>query len=461
MVSALDFASKHVLVLGLGKSGKAVSLALKKLGADVLASDTATSVAVQDIADELSKAGVKVVLGNQGEKLLDNVDAVVVSPGVPSNVLVLETAKRRGIPVLSEIEFAYNLTDVPVIAISGTNGKTTTTTLIGEVFKNAGKAATVAGNIGTPLVGAVDNKDIETLIVEVSSFQLDTINEFRPKISVLLNVTEDHLDWHPDFEDYMRAKARLFMNQQSDDFAVVNIDDPVVARLVSDIRATVIATSKFTKPECGVFIKDGRITVRLGDDIDTDICGTEELKILGSHNLDNVMAVAGACCAAGISPKVIRDTVIAFGGLKHRIEYVATVDGVRYYDDSKATNVDATIKALTAFKEPTILLVGGRNKGNSFKPLAQSIHSNVQAIIGFGEAGREIVGKMPDFTARQYAETVDGAAKLAFERAKSGWIVLFSPACASFDAFSGYAERGDAFQRVVTALGEGNDIEQS
>ncbi|MCL6471644.1 MAG: UDP-N-acetylmuramoyl-L-alanine--D-glutamate ligase [Firmicutes bacterium] len=458
----MDFLNKHVLVIGLGKSGKAASLKLKDLGANVLASDISESEDMMKLADELRAKGISVELGKQEESLLrriDRIDIIVVSPGVPSKVPVLKAAEKLNIPVWSEIELAYKLANKPIIAITGTNGKTTTTTLIGEVFRAAGKKVAVAGNIGMPLVMAADDPAIETLIVEVSSFQLDTIVDFRPNIAVLLNITEDHLDWHPDFEDYVRSKSRLFLNQQDSDFAVLNLDDRIVSSLVSGIRANIISTSK-QKLEKGVFIDGDRIVAKLpsvkaGSEDTVDICGISELKVRGSHNLDNVMAVIGACLAAGIDYAIIRDVITSFPGLEHRTEYVATINGVDYFNDSKATNVDATVKALTAFDSSIILLVGGRNKGNDFKPLAQSLSEQVKAVIGFGESGREILGTITANIYLEYAETVEEAVKLASKLAQPGQVVLFSPSCASFDAFRSYAHRGEVFKRAVQALGEG------
>lgn len=464
----MEFSNKNILVIGLGRSGKAASLKLKSLGAAVRASDSSASDAMKQVAAELEKNGINVLLGKQEESLLNGINLVVVSPGVPSRVAVLEAARRRDIPIWSEIELAYRLTDKPIVAISGTNGKTTTTTLIGKVFEAAGKKSAVAGNIGRPLVATVDDEDIKTLIVEVSSFQLDAISDFRPKVSVLLNITEDHLDWHPDFEDYVRAKNRLFMNQAGDDVAILNMDDEVARSLAPQIRAKVVGTSKRQELHPGIFLRDGRIIADIDGEV--DVCGIDERKIHGDHNLDNIMAVIGASLVFGIEPRIIKEVIAGFSGLSHRTEFIASVDGVDYYNDSKATNVDATVKALTAFSKPIVLLVGGRNKGNSFAALAQYVNGDIKegiekdreedinvrvtAIVGFGEAGREILSAMPAGTRQEYAETVDDAVELAAKLAQAGHIVLFSPACASFDAFTGYSQRGEVFRKAVLALGE-------
>ncbi|MBE0447697.1 MAG: UDP-N-acetylmuramoyl-L-alanine--D-glutamate ligase [Actinobacteria bacterium] len=449
----MDLSNKRALVVGLGRSGRAASVKLKLLGARVLASDISESDDMVRLAGELRANGIDVKLGRQDESLINGIDLVVVSPGVPSWVPVIRVARAANVPIWSEIELAYRLTGKPIIAITGTNGKTTTTTMIGKVFEAAGRPAAVAGNIGMPLVSAIDDEGIEMLIVEVSSFQLDTIVDFKPETSVLLNITEDHLDWHSDFEDYIRAKKRLFLNQSAGDLAVLNIDDDIIRSFIPDIKAKIIKTSK-QGLEKGIFVKEGRIVAKL--QTDADICGISELKIRGSHNLDNVMAVIGVCLAAGIDAETIRQTIKEFPGLNHRIEYVASINGISYYNDSKATNIDATAKALTAFSEPVILLVGGRNKGNNFASLAQNINEQVKAVIGFGEAGREILNVMPPDIPREYAETVDSAVALAGRLAQPGYVVLFSPSCASFDAFNSYAQRGDAFKEAVLGLGEAN-----
>ncbi|MHB8840181.1 MAG: UDP-N-acetylmuramoyl-L-alanine--D-glutamate ligase [Candidatus Aquicultor sp.] len=450
----MEFLENNILVIGLGRSGKAASLKLKSLGITVLASDTSEKDEMKQGAAELEKSGITVRLGKQEESLLDGIDLIIVSPGVPSRVPILEAARRRGIPIWSEIELAYRLTGKPIVAITGTNGKTTTTALTGKVFEAAGQKPAVAGNIGTPLVTAVDDVDVETLVVEVSSFQLDTISDFRPKVSVLLNITEDHLDWHPDFTEYVRAKSRLFVNQTADDIAILNMDDELVRSLAPQIKAKVVGTSKKHELHPGVFLRNGRVVADIDGEV--DICGVDEVKIRGDHNLDNIMAVVGIALVCGIEPILIKEVVAGFPGLSHRTEFIASVDGVDYYNDSKATNVDATVKALTAFNKPIVLLVGGRNKGNSFTALAQNIDINrqVKAVIGFGEAGQEILSALPAGTLQEYAGTVDDAVVRAAMLAQPGDIILFSPACASFDAFNGYAQRGEAFRQAVLALGE-------
>jgi UDP-N-acetylmuramoylalanine--D-glutamate ligase len=459
-----DFNGVNVLVLGLGRSGRAASIVLSKLGAKVLASDSSSAEEMQEIVNNLSQTGINVVLGPQSDEMLENVELVIVSPGIPSSTNILSAAKTRGIPVWSEIELAFRLTGKKIIAITGTNGKTTTTTLIGKMLETAGKKVAVVGNIGTPLIEAATDPSIETLVVEVSSFQLDAIDEFRPDIAVLLNITEDHLDWHPDFNDYVQSKKRIFENQSENDFAVINIDDDASNGLIPEIAARKVETSK-ANGSAGVIFRNKKLMVStdlLGsnnqsDEEYTTVCDADDIKIPGQHNVDNIMAAVAASVAAGIGLEPIRKAIMDFEGLSHRIEFVANMDGVSYYDDSKATNVDAAVQAVQAvkaFSQPLILMVGGRNKGNSFKPLVSALHDGVKAVVGFGEAGREILTEIPSGVMQEYVESMADATVKAKELAEPGDIVLLSPACASFDEFKSYAHRGDVFKQTVLSFGE-------
>jgi UDP-N-acetylmuramoylalanine--D-glutamate ligase len=455
----MELKNKRVLVLGLGRSGRAVIAKLINLGTEVVGSDSSQSEQMSSVAEELRKEGVKVILGPQKEDLLTVIDLVIVSPGVPSNSPVVMAAREKGITVWSEIEFAFRLTDKPVVAITGTNGKTTTTTLIGEIFSAAGISAAVVGNIGVPLINAAEDEAVDYLIVEVSSFQLETIERFKPHIAVMLNVTEDHLDWHPDFDDYVRSKERIFMNQTEEDYAIINSDDAVVEKMAKKMKPLSVSTTKIDGKIADVFVMDGKIMARssLRRGVENgerllDICRITDMQIPGLHNIDNVMAAAGVGLVAGIDAEIIGNTIKSFKGLSHRIELAGTVAGVDFYDDSKATNVDATVKAVNAFNGPLILMVGGRNKGNSFKPLADNIHAGVKGVVGFGESGQQIVSELPMDIIKEYAKTVEDATKIADRLAKPGYTVLFSPACASFDAFKGYAERGEVFKKAVLSL---------
>ena len=447
----MEFSGKRVLIVGMALSGISSAERLKKLKSDVTIVDCANSPELVKRAGELDKRGIGSRLGPHLHSDLDEKDLVVVSPGIPSNNTLIVEAKKRNIPVWSEIELACRLTKSPIIGISGTNGKTTTTVLVGEIFKEAGRRSAVAGNIGFPLARAVDATPDTVFIVELSSFQLQNIERFRPHISVLLNITEDHLDWHPDFADYVRAKSRLFLNQTESDFAVMNFDDQIVADISSSLESSVIPFSKYRKFERGIFLDNGKIIAVL--DEREEICSLDELKIRGEHNIDNAMAAVAVSMIMGIPALAIREALRKFKGIEHRIEFVAAVDSVEYFNDSKATNPDATVKALGSFSSPIVLLAGGRNKGNSFSGLASAIRRSARAAILFGEAAGEIqpLIKNSDLTVVR-VETVPEAVKEARNLSRQGDTVLFSPACASFDQFSSYKERGHVFKDAVANL---------
>lgn len=453
------FSGKSVLVIGMARSGVAAAEKLDGLGASVLAIDSNT--ALKRTARELEKKGIKTHLGEHRFSDLDGIELLVVSPGVMNTSPILMEAGRRHIPIWSEVELAYRLTAAPIIGVTGTNGKTTTTALLGRIFAEAGRSAVTTGNIGFPLVKAIDQARSDTvLIAELSSFQLKNIADFRPRVGVLLNITEDHLDWHPDFDDYIEAKGRLFLNQAEDDWAVVNYDDEIVRGLLVGVKSRQVPFSKLVRVENGVYVEGGEIVAGLVGG--KSVCRVDELKIKGEHNLDNAMAAAGAALALGLPIESIGEALRRFEGLKHRLEYVATLDGVDYYNDSKATNPDATVKALTAFKNPIILLLGGRNKGNSFLPLARVVkggvhppNGGVKVVIVFGEVAEEIRRALVDCGVRVLsAATLSEAVKLARDCSIFGDVVLLSPACASFDMFSNYEERGEAFKGAVLGLGE-------
>lgn len=447
----LEFAKKNVLIMGMGRSGIAASEKLKEIGADVTLVDRCKSTELEKQALGLRQKGIKSKLGPHSGSDLNQKDLVIVSPGIPSSNDLIVEAKKRGIPVWSEIELAYRLTRSPIIGITGTNGKTTTTLLVGAIFKEAGRRGVIAGNIGFPLVNAIEQQPNSTLVTEVSSFQLENIVDFRPYIGVLLNITEDHLDWHPDFADYVRAKSRLFMNQTEKDFAIINYDDPVVLELTGSIKANVIPFSKYCRLDRGVFVDKHSITAVF--DRRQEICTLQSLRIRGEHNLDNAMAATAVGVLAGIPARDIRKALTDFRGIEHRIEFVAAIQGVQYFNDSKATNPDAAVKALGSFDSPIVLLAGGRNKGNSFLGFAIEIKRKAKAVVLFGEAATEMYPLVKGFDLNVVtAGTVPEAVKKAKALSQAGDVVLFSPACASFDQFSNYEERGHVFKEAVKNL---------
>lgn len=453
----MKFVGKNVLVIGMGRSGIAAASKLKHLKANVLVIDSENNDDLKQKAQELKADGINTKLGRQSANDLSGKDLVIVSPGVSNEMPLLVEARQRGIPIWSEIELAYRLSTCPIVGITGTNGKTTTTILVGEIFKNAGLPAIMAGNIGFPLIQAVEKaKPISWLVAEISSFQLENTIKFKPHIGVLLNITEDHLDRHKTFAEYVESKSRLFLNQTTDDYAIINADDDVAASLISGIRAQKVLFSKVPlEKNRSIYVNQGNIVATWSKK--REICQVKELKVKGTHNLENCLAASGVALAAGISDEVIRQTLVEFKGIEHRLEYVRTIDGVDYYNDSKATNPDAVIKALSAFSGPIILLAGGRNKGNSFTGLGQAIRQRAKAVILFGESANEIKSALRNVQNQVICEralSVEEAVIKGQRLAKAGDIVLLSPACASFDMFSGYEERGRVFKEAAESLGK-------
>jgi UDP-N-acetylmuramoylalanine--D-glutamate ligase len=449
---AVELKDKRVLVVGLGKSGVASALFLKERGARVTVSDTKSPDQLRDEIPVLLDHGIAVETGGHGERTFRGQDLIVVSPGVPVDAPPLVQARASGEPVIGEIELAAQHLPGPIVAITGSNGKTTTTTLTGEILAAGGLPTLVGGNIGTPAISLVAEAKPETVIVlEVSSFQLETIQTFRPKVAVVLNVTPDHLDRHRTFQAYLDAKARIFENQQPSDFAVLNEDDSTCVTLGERTRAQVFWFSRKKEVKQGAWVRDGQILFR-------DAAGQREIMLVteiplkGAHNVENVLA--GVCAGAlmGCKPEVIRKAVREFKAVEHRLEYVATVKGVDYYDDSKATNVDATIKALESFPANIHLILGGKDKGSDYTVLNDLLRQRVKRVYTIGAAAEKIESHIKGTTDIVHAETLDNAVRRAASVAKAGDIVLLAPACASFDQFQSYNHRGRVFKEVVHSL---------
>lgn len=443
------FQGKKVIVIGLAKSGIAAAEKLKEEGAEVLAVDCAETDGLKKTVAELERKEIKTRLGHHRFQDLEGKQLVVVSPGVSKSSPILVEAHRRRLPVWSEVELASSFTDCPIIGVTGTNGKTTVTTLIGELLKAAGKPVIVSGNIGYPMTtGLKEAGEGSFFVVELSSFQLEHIHSFCPWVAVLLNITEDHLDWHLDFDDYVRAKTRLFENQSKADHAILNFDDRVVRSLAPQVKANLISFSKSERQKGGLYLEDGWIKSEV--DGKHAVIDVSELKIKGEHNIDNAMAAIAAAQVADVPLEIIRRVLVDFKGLKHRLEFVAEINGASYYNDSKATNPDATARALTAFRQPIILLAGGRNKGNSFIKLAKAVEGKTKTVILFGEAADEIKAVLNGSKVEiVLVSTLLEAVKEASTAARSGDVVLLSPACASFDQFQNYQERGKVFVQAV------------
>jgi UDP-N-acetylmuramoylalanine--D-glutamate ligase len=447
----MDVKGKRVLVVGLGKSGIASALFLADHGARVAVSDTRSEEDLHNEIPQLLDRGIGVEAGYHGERTFKEQELIVISPGVPSDVPQLMQAQQAGIPVIGEVELAARYLKGHIVAITGSNGKTTTTSLAGEIIAAGGKPTLVAGNIGTPAISLVNAAADDTWIVlEVSSFQLETIETFRPKIAVVLNITPDHLDRHHTLENYTAAKARIFENQTGSDFAVLNADDATCVAMAAKTRAAVYWFSRQHLVEHGAFTRDDSITWR-----DTDheqvIMSVSEIALKGAHNVENVLAGVCAGMLAGVDPADIRRAVANFKAVEHRLEYVATIRGVDYYNDSKATNVDATIKALESFPSGIHLILGGKDKGSDYTALNPLLAERVKRVYTIGAAAPKIESQI---TGTQVASvgTLDNAVRRAVESAVPGDIVLLAPACASFDQFVSYEHRGRVFKDLVKQI---------
>jgi len=449
---AMDLKDKRVLVVGLGKSGVASALFLKERGARVTVSDTKSPDQLREEIPVLLDHGITVETGGHGERTFRGQDLIVVSPGVPVDAAPLVQARAAGEPVIGEIELAAQNLPGEIVAITGSNGKTTTTTLAGEILAAGGFPVSVGGNIGTPAISLVERATRQTIVVlEVSSFQLETIQTFRPKVAVVLNVTPDHLDRHRTFQTYVDAKTRIFENQQASDFAVLNEDDPTCRTLRDRTRAQVFWFSRKKEVQQGACVRDGKIFFLDGKS-QREVMLVSEIPLKGAHNVENVLA--GVCAGAlmGCEPAKIRQAIQNFKAVEHRLEYVATIKGVEYFDDSKATNVDATIKALESFPKNIHLILGGKDKGSDYTVLNDLLRERVKRVYTIGAAAEKIESHIKGAAEVVHAETLENAIRRASAVAEPGDVVLLAPACASFDQFQSYNHRGRVFKEVVQAL---------
>jgi len=436
------------LVIGLARTGKECARFLARQGAEVAVCDRRGAATLQQEIAALGGLPIRFHLGGEETSWLDAMDYVVPSPGVPMDNVMLREAVARHIPVLSEIELAQQFFRAPLIAITGTNGKSTTTTLIGAMLKADGGKTFLGGNLGAPFIGAVDDQ-WDWGVVEISSFQLEWVETFKPRIAVHLNITEDHLDRYPSFADYRQTKERIFAAQSGADWAILNRDDERVWALRDRLKAQVVSFG-FSSIAQGVFATDDEIVWRAQ--------GREErfslknVKIQGVHNIENMMAAIAAAQCAGVSRRAIEKTLEEFPGLEHRLEFVREKDGVRYYNDSKGTNVGAVVKSLASFSAPVILLAGGVDKGGEYAPLADGVAKKVRRLILFGAAKRTIAAALGHLTTTVMVEDIGAAVRDAAAHGRVGDVVLLSPACSSFDQFQNYAERGKVFKARVQEL---------
>jgi len=450
----MEFSGKKVVVLGAAISGISVAGILQDLGAQVTLSDTKPVENIKYDLQGLTDKGVTLVLGRQDETLLDDATYVVLSPGVSIYGPLVTAAQRRGITVLSEIEVAYRLCTAPIIAITGTNGKTTTTTLIGEILKAAGREVVIGGNIGLALSHEVSGVSATGLVVaEISSFQLEGVINFRPHIAAVLNLTPDHIDRHRNLDTYRDMKERIFANQQATDYCLLNFDDSGVRAMAERVSSEVVFFSRLVELPAGIFVKDGVITM-CWQGKTVAICPVESIRIKGAHNVENALAACGAAYLAGVQPEDMAKVLATFPGVEHRIEPVVTIRGVTYYNDSKATNPESSIKALEAFAGQIILIAGGRDKNTDLNKFMGLIKEKVDDFIVFGEAKDRFIqaAKSHGVTNIHQVDDMAAAVKLASQLAQPPQVVLLSPACASYDMFNNYEERGKCFKDLVHKL---------
>lgn len=445
----MNLKGQRILVIGLGKTGIASVRFLVGQGARVIATDAKPQAELKDAVRELGSLSANLEFCEHNTDILSRVDMIVPSPGVPPANIILAEAQKRKIPILCELELASIFLKPPLIAITGTNGKTTTTTLIGHILAREGKRVFVGGNIGNPLIGYLEGKqDDDYAVVEVSSFQLQWIQSFHPFVSILLNTTCDHVDYHGSFEAYRATKERIFENQKDSDLAILNADEPRSFLLAKNMAAKVQFFSTKTEVKKGTFLED-RTLVHYTAEGSREEYPLDMIKIPGLHNVENVMAAIMAARYCGCTHAGIISAVADFKGIPHRIEFTEEKNGVAFYDDSKGTNVGAVARALETFSRPIILLMGGRDKEGDFGTLSPLLKSKVKELVLFGEARNKIYDLIGNAVKTSKTTTLKEAIEFAYGHARPGDVVLLSPGCASFDEFSNYKERGRFFKDVV------------
>lgn len=450
----MNFENKKVLVSGVAKSGISAARLLKTLGAIVTIQDAKSREELGDVINELEKEGILLYLGKNPDDIIEQNELLVMSPGVPTDLPFVEKAREKGIKVIGEIELAYYFCKANIIGITGTNGKTTTTTLVGEICKEYFKKTYVVGNIGNPFADITLETEKEDIVVaELSSFQLESIVEFKPKVSAVLNITPDHLNRHHSLENYILAKERIFENQDENDFAILNYNDLATRNMAETTKAKVIYFAYNKVLESGIYSDEKSIFVNAFG-IKEKVIDIDKLKILGSHNVENAMAAIGCCLSVGVPIEIIRDVLHKFTAVEHRIEYVKTVNGVEFYNDSKGTNPDASIKAIRAMRSPICLIAGGYDKGSDFKELVDEFKGRVKFVAIIGEVKEKIAETLKEsgFENFSVVESFEDAIKICYKNAEKGECVLLSPACASWDMFSSYEERGEIFKEFVNGL---------
>ena len=451
----MNIKGMKVTVLGLGKSGLAAAELLCEKGAKVTVTDCMVEEKLHGRVAKLRNMKVRFFLGSDGTEAVEGADAIVVSPGVPADAPALLLAEKKKIRVISEIELFSWFCKSPVIAITGTNGKTTTSTLVAKLLGNAGCRVQLAGNIGIPLTGIVKELEAgEKVVAEISSFQLEHIEKFHPQVSVLLNITPDHLDRYRSFSEYVSAKGRIFENQDKNDFAVINVDDNEACGFLGRIKSAVVPYSRKKDLKEGVFVRSGRIMSRWKGK-EEYICSVDDIRMKGLHNVENCLAAAAVGLIYGADTASMRRTISEFPGLEHRLEYVGTINGIGFFNDSKATNTGAVVEALGSFDCPVILICGGRDKGSDYTVLRNSVRGKVKLAVLIGEAGKKLLDDLGGVVRCEESESFYSAFSRAALSALPGDVVLLSPACSSFDMFKDFEERGRIFKAEVENFRKG------
>lgn len=450
----MEVSGKKVLVFGSGISGIGAVKLLEEQGAEVIIYDGNEKLDEREVAKKLeSGSKARIVIGAFPEEMIGDLELVIISPGVPTDLPVILKMKEQNIPVIGEVELAYTYGKGDVLAITGTNGKTTTTTLLGQIMKNYQDDVFVVGNIGNPYtVAAGEMTENSIAVAEMSSFQLESIITFRPKVSAILNYTPDHLNRHHTMEAYIKAKENIARNQTESDYCVLNYEEPIMRKFAENLKCEVLYFSSQRKLNRGIYLEDGNIIYK--NPQEELVCNVEELQVLGIHNYENVMAAACMAAVYGVPMDIIRKTLKEFKGVEHRIEYVAEKNGVAYYNDSKGTNPDAAIKGIQAMRRPTVLLGGGYDKDSEYTEWIDSFDGKVKKLILMG-ATREKIARDAEkcgFHDYVYADTFEEAVQMAVETAVPGDAVLLSPACASWGMFPNYEVRGEKFKEIVNSL---------
>jgi UDP-N-acetylmuramoylalanine--D-glutamate ligase len=450
----IDLKNKRVLVVGLGKSGLSAAMFLRGLGARVTVSDTRSAVALAKEIPALLEAGIMVESGGHGLLTFRRQDLIVVSPGVPMDTPEVKQVVAFGLPGIGELELASRFREGRVVAITGSNGKTTTTTLVGKIFNDAGVPTQVGGNIGLPVIELVEKSSPETVnVLEVSSFQLETVEEFHPWIALILNITPDHLDRHGSFESYVAAKERIFERQDGNDFLVLNGDDRVTQMCAARANSQIYWFSAAKAVRRGAFVRDGLI-VWVGKEggVTEPVMPVAEIHLKGAHNVENVLAAVCAARLGGVPAEKVRASIASFRAVEHRLELVRKWNEVEFYNDSKATNVDASMKAVASFPGSIHLILGGKDKDSDYRTMTELLQQRVKIVYTVGSAAEKIERQLHGVVKMVSAQTIENAVARAAKAAEPGDVVLLSPACSSFDQFENYEHRGRVFRQTVMEL---------